>query len=138
MKSKLVWLLGSCSVIAHIGLFAVTLLLPACSSTSDSGSLVVTWTIASTSDAKLCNKYVGWVVVQVKNSLGQPYSSSNAPCNSFATSFANVPAGTYSVSAYMLNADNETTISTASPATVSVNSGLSTTESIDFPIAVSN
>lgn len=137
MQSKFIRLLGSSSVVTIFGLFAVTL--PACSNIgADNGTLVVTWTIASTSDASLCDKYDGWVVVQVTDSSGYHYSSSNAPCNSFATAFGNIPVGIYGLSAYMFDANDDTTLSTVSPGNVSVNTGSTTTDSINFSITASN
>ena len=114
-------------------------LLPACSSASgDIGTLAVDWTVNSTSDAALCNKVVGWVVVQVIDSLGNNYGSSNASCSSFSVAFGSIPAGDYSVSAYMFDADNNATLSTVSAHTVSISSGGTTIDPINFTIAASN
>ncbi len=127
--------LGSQLVVAWVGLSVATLLLPACSSNGDTGTLSVTWTVNSTSDATLCDNSVGWVVVQVTDALGNRYASSNAPCSSFSISFTNIPAGDYSVSEYMFNANDNTTLSKVSAQAVSVTSGETMTDSINFAIA---
>jgi hypothetical protein len=129
----------SCSrLIVHgLVLVAVLLALPACSSPSN-GSLVVDWTINSTSDASLCNKEFGWVVVQLAYSSGDHYSSSNGSCSSFSTSFGGVPSDTYTVTGYMFNADTNATMSKASPRTVDVSTEATSTILIDFPLAATN
>jgi hypothetical protein len=138
MQSKFIPWLESLSILPRAGLFAVALLSQACSSSSSNNSLVVTWTINESSDAALCTKYFGWVVVQVKDASGNHYASSNGPCSSLSASFAGIPEGSYTVTAYMFDADNNATLSTASPSAASVNSGATATDSIDFPLTVSN
>ena len=138
MQFKFVPWLGARSILARVGLFVAALLLQACSNSSSNNSLVVTWTINSSSDATLCNKYFGWVVVQVKDASGNHYASSNAPCSSLSVTFAGIPEGSYTVTAYMFDANDNSTLSTASPSAVSVSSAATTTDSIDFPLAVSN
>ena len=81
---------------------------------------------------------MGWVVVQVTDSSGNRYSSSNGPCNSFSTVFTSIPSGDYSVNAYMFNASNNATLSTVGAHTVGVKSGLTTIDSINFSVAGSN
>ncbi len=130
--------LGSCLRIAWFGLSFSAVPLSACSNAGDIGTLDVTWTINSTSDATLCDKSVGWVVVQVTDSSGNRYSSSNGPCNSFSTVFTSIPSGDYSVNAYMFNASNNATLSTVGAHTVGVKSGLTTIDSINFSVAGSN
>ncbi len=110
---------------------------PACSSPTN-GSLVVSWTINSTTDATLCNKDYGWVVVQLADSAGNHYSSSNGPCSSFSTSFGGVPSDTYTVTGYMFNADTNATLSKATPRSVEASSEVTSTISIDFPLAASD
>lgn len=138
MKSKFVPWLGSHSILARVGLLSAALLLQACSNSNSNNWLVVDWTINSSSDATLCTKYFGWVVVKVTDSSGNHYSSSNAPCSSLSVSFGGIPEGSYTVTAYMFDADNNDALSTASPTSVTVNSGLTTTDSINFPLTVSN
>ena len=137
MRSHLPRLRLFSAALLHGGPIVLSLSLPACSGTS-SGTLLVNWTIASSSDASLCNKNFGWVVVQLADSSGRHYSSSNGPCSSFSTSFGGVPSDTYTVTAYMYNGNTDATISKASPQSVNVPTGTTVTVSIDFPLATAN
>src|ERR1039457_17856 len=103
MQSKFVPWLGAHPILVHFGLFAASLLLQACSNSSSETSLVVNWTINSSSDATLCTKYDGWVVVQVTDASGNRYASNNASCSSLSVTFGGIPEGSYTVTAYMFD-----------------------------------
>ena len=106
----------------------------ACSSSnSGNGALVVAWTVNGTNDVSLCDKNVGWVVVQVTYN-GTVWSTSNAPCHAFNISFANVPSADFGVSAYIFNADNNTTLSSVSAHTVMVTAAQTTTDALAFSV----
>ena len=141
MQSKFVSWLGAHPILAHFlayfGLFAASLLLQACSNSSSETSLVVNWTINSSSDATLCTKNDGWVVVQLTDVSGNHYASSNASCSSLSVTFGGITEGSYTVTAYMFNADNNATLSTATPTEVSVSSGATATDSINFSLTAS-
>ncbi len=137
MRSKVARVPKSRSVFLRIRLVFVTLFMLACGSNNGTGTLVVNWTINSTSDAALCNENVGWVVVKLKDTSGNPYAS-NGPCYTFSTVFNSLASGSYTLSAYMFNFSNDTTLSTLSPQTVNVDSGSTTTLALDFPITTTN
>ena len=119
---------------SRISLLAATLMISACSGST--GTLTVTWTFASVSDASLCSKYgASTVAVLVKNSSGNPYSNSTPPCSALLTTDSNVPTGTYSIAAQMLDNSGSIVTNSIGPIVVNVTSGNTTIQNIDFPTA---
>jgi hypothetical protein len=109
----------------------------ACSSDGGTGSLVVNWTVNSTADAALCDDNVGWVEVEIRDAAGNR-STRNGPCHAFSTDFGGISSEAYTLSAYLFNAGNDTTLSTVSPRVVELSADITTSVTIDFPIAVTN
>ena len=137
MLPKIVRSPGFRSVISCIWLVSVTLPLFACSNDAGNGSLVVNWTVNSTSDAALCDENVGWVEVELRDPAGY-HSTRNGPCHAFSTAFGSISSEAYTLSAYLFNAGNDATLSTVNPRVVDLSADVTTTVAIDFPIAVTN
>ena len=117
-----------------LGFIAVISTSVACSSSnSGNGAIFVAWTVNGTKDVSLCDKNVGWVVVQVTYSC-TVWASSNAPCHAFNISFGNVPSADYDVSAYIFNADNTATLSSVSAHTITVTAAQTTTDTLAFSV----
>ena len=132
MQSKLVRLLGFRSILGRFVLFTLLLILPACSTSN--GSLSVTWTIASVSDASLCGQYgAASVALLVNDSSGNQFSRVTPTCSAMSTSIPNVPAGTYTLTAQMLDAQGNPISSVIGPLSVSLTGGATATQNIDFP-----
>src|ERR1700690_171966 len=132
MQSNLVRLLGLHSILGRFVLFALMLILPAC--TTSDGTLSVTWTIASSSDSSLCGKYGATsVALLIYDSSGNQFSRVTPACTAMSTDIPNVPTGTYTMKAQMLDAQSNTISSVIGPLAVSVTSGATATQNIDFP-----
>ena len=132
MQSNLVRLFGFHSILRRFVLFTLMLILPAC--TTANGSLSATWTIASSSDSSLCAKYGATsVALFVNDPSGNPFSRVTPACSAMSTGIPNAPAGTYTVTAQMLDAHGNTVSSAIGPLSVSVTSGATATQNIDFP-----
>ena len=131
MKLELPRLLGLGFMAAFWGLLAVAL---AVSCAAGNGTLTTTWTIASGSDPAQCNVHgASSVALQVKDSSGNIYQSVTAPCTAFSNTFSNVPPANYTVTAQMVDAAGNTASNFVGPIGVSVNSGSTTVQNIDFP-----
>ena len=129
--------LGFRVCLTHLSLFGAALVMSACSSST--GTLTVTWTIGSTAEASLCDKYgASNVAVLIKNSSGNPYTNTTPECSALTTTDTNVPTGTYSVYAQLLDATGSTASNYIGPVVVNVTSGNTTIQNIDFPIASLN
>ncbi len=134
MQSNLVRLLGFRSIPGRLVMlaFALMWLSPAC--TTANGSLSVTWTIASSSDASLCGPYGATnVALLVNDSSGNQFSRVTLACSAMSTGIPNVPAGTYTVTAQMIDAQGSTISSVIGPISVSIAGGATTTQNLDFP-----
>jgi len=137
MFLKIVRSPGFRSVFSRICLVSTTLPLLACSSDAGNGTLVVNWTVNSTSDAALCDENVGWVEVEIRDPVGNR-STRNGPCHAFSTAFGGISSEAYTLSAYLFNAGNDATLSTVNPRVVDLSADVTSTVTIDFPIAVTN
>ena len=132
MRSRSVRQVGFPGLYSRISLWAAPLMISACSSST--GTLTVTWTFASASDATLCDKYgVSTVAVLVKDSSGNPYSNTTPQCNTLASTDSNVPTGSYSIAAQLLDASGINVSNSIGPIYVSVTSGNTTIQNVDFP-----
>lgn len=119
------------------GILVTALFICACS--SGHGTLTITWTIASTSDATLCDKYdASNVAILVNETSGNPYSRVNPACGTLSTTYFNVPDNTYSVTAQMINDSGNTVSNYIGPIVVSVTSGNTTVQNFDFPLVSFN
>jgi hypothetical protein len=119
-------------LLAFFRLVAVALVMPACA--SGHGTLTVTWTIASISDATLCSKYgAASVAILVNNASGDEYSRSYPSCSALSFTFSYVPSGDYTVTGQMLDASGNTVSNYVGPIGVSLSSGNTATPNIDFP-----
>jgi len=125
------------SLLIRFWLVSVALPSLACSSDSGTGSLVVNWTVNSTSDAALCDNNTGWVAVELRDADGNR-STRNGPCHAFSTVFNSISSEAYTLSAYLFNAGNDTTLSTVNPRVVNLSAEVATTVTIDFPIALTD
>lgn len=134
MLPKIVRSPGYRSAFIRACLVATTLPLLACSSGGGTGSLVVNWTVNSTTDAAVCDQNVGWVVVELRDAAGN-HSIKNGPCHVFSTVFGSISSEAYTLSAYMFNAGNDKTLSTVNPQVVGLSADVATAVNIDFPIA---
>ena len=117
-----------------IGLVAAGLS-SSCSSSSAQGTLIVDWTVNTTTDTAVCDQNIGWVVVELRDGYGRAIAN-HGPCHAFTTEFGGTGVGHYTLSAYLLNAGDDTTLSTVAPMPVEVSEDLTNTVSIDFPIPV--
>jgi hypothetical protein len=117
-----------------IGLVAAALS-SSCSSSGAQGSLIVDWTVNATKDPALCDQNIGWAVVELKDGYGR-ITANHGPCHAFTTEFGGAGAGHYTLSAYLLNAGDDTTLSSVAPMPVEVSEDLTNTVSFDFPITV--
>jgi hypothetical protein len=109
-------------------------LLSSCSSNVSRGTLIVNWTVNNTKDVALCDQNIGWAVVELRDAVGN-ITANHGPCHSFTTEFGGAAAGTYTLSASLLNAGDDTKLSTVAPMRVDVAEDLATTVIIDFPIS---
>lgn len=116
---------------------AATLSLASCSGSTNTCTLQVNWTIASSSDANLCNSNDGWVVVQLTDTSGNPLAQ-NGPCHMFSVTFNNLYPETYKVNVYMFNASNSAVLGTVPTQLVNVTEGQTTTVTVDIPLTASN
>ncbi len=131
MTTKFVRVFGLRSLVIKFALLALAVILPACSSTA---SLTVTWTIASSSDASSCSQYGATsIAILVNNASGNEYGRVTPECSAMTTTFSNVPNGTYTVSAQMLDASGNPITGTIGPDTVTISSGTNAAQNINFP-----
>jgi len=134
MRLRSVRQLGFRVLCSHVSLWAAALMVSACSSST--GTLTVTWTFASASDSSLCEKYgVSTVAVLVKDSSGNPYSNTTPQCSALASTDSNVPNGSYSIAAQLLDASGINVSNSIGPIYVNVTSGNTTIQNVDFPAA---
>lgn len=132
MQLRSVRQLGFRVLYSRGSLWAAALMISACSSST--GTLTVTWTLASSSDTTLCTKYgVTNVAVLVKDSSGNPYTNTTPACSALVTTDSNVPTGTYSIAAQLLDANGINVSNSIGPIYVSVTSGNTTVQNVDFP-----
>lgn len=118
-------------ILVRLVLFTLILLLPACGTSN--GSLSVTWTIASSTDASFCGKYgAASIALLVNDSSGNQFSRVTPACSAMSTNIPNVPEGTYTLIAQMLDAQGNTISNSIGPFAVSVTGGAVTTQNIDF------
>jgi len=105
------------------------------SGASPSGSLTITWSIASTTDPAWCTtENAASIVIQLTDASGAAYGSTTvAPCSAFAVTIPSLPPGTYDASAHMVDGSNRVISSTVGPAQVSVISGLTSSQGLAFP-----
>jgi hypothetical protein len=110
-------------------------LLGACTVTSSSGgTLTVTWTVASTTDAAQCATYGAETIsIQMTDASGNQ-SVTSAPCADFNTSISGLSSGTYSVQAQMVDASGASVSTIDGPLSVLINDGETTTQAFDFPV----
>ncbi len=125
------------AMLRKFAMLALALALPACK--SGNGSLTVTWTIASRSDASLCSQYGATsVAIRVANSSGNDFSRVTPACSALTTTISDVPAGTYLVWAQMLDASGDTVSNAAGPLAIAVTGGSTATQNFDFPATAFN
>jgi hypothetical protein len=137
MQFNLIRKFGFPVIQAWFCLLVAALFLCACS--SGKGTLAITWTIASESVASLCGNYnASNVAVLINETSGNSYASSAPACSSLSTSYSNVPDGTYSVTAQMMGVSGNTVSKFVGPIVVTVTSGNTTIQNIDFPAASFN
>jgi hypothetical protein len=133
MLPRIVRTPGFRSAFICVWFVSTTLPLLACSSGGGTGSLVVNWTVNSTTDAAVCDQNIGWAVVELRDAAGN-HSTQNGPCHAFSTDFSSISSEAYTLSAYMFNAGNDATLSTVTPRGVNLSADVATTVTIDFPI----
>jgi hypothetical protein len=104
--------------------------------TGTTGTLNVTWTVASTTDAAQCTAHTAANIVIQLTSGGTPFgTATTAACSAFSTTIANLPPGTYGVSAQMVDVSNAP-VSTMVPAqSVTVSASATAAQAFDFPSA---
>ena len=109
-----------------------------CTVAAAPGSIVADWTIAGGKDAASCTATgTASVRVDVIDGAGRKLNSGSdtQDCNAFATSIAqDFGPGSYTVQVTMLAADSTPRTTTATQAVV-VNSGITTTALVDFPLS---
>ncbi|HEX3776722.1 MAG TPA: hypothetical protein VHV51_19755 [Polyangiaceae bacterium] len=125
---------NSARIFVASGLTLLTLVLVSgCTVTSTSGgTLVVNWTVVSTTDPNQCAANgASAITVTVTDASGvsTPYTAS---CADFTTSIDDIPAGTYSVSAQLTDASGSA-ISTPVAVIETITDGSTTTANVDFP-----
>ena len=125
------------SMFCKFAMLALVLILPACK--SGNGSLTVTWTIASRSDASLCSQYGATsVTIRVANSSGNDFSRVTPSCSALTTTISDIPAGTYLVWAQMLDASGDTVSGADGPLAIAVTGGSTATQNFDFQATAFN
>jgi len=106
----------------------------ACTVTSGgSGSLTVNWTVASSAASTQCTTYGAQsIVIQLVDSAGSSSGSTTAPCSAFSTTIPDLPSGSYTVNAYMVDSSGQSVTATSTVSAV-ISANANTTTSIDFP-----
>jgi|GEM_PF-1927087 len=118
-------------------ILSLLLIFPACTVTSASSSLDVTWTIAGSTSPSACTQYgASTTAITVYESSGAQYGRVTAACQSMSATISNMPAGNYTVTGQMLDAAGNALTSVVGPVGVNVASGGSTVQNVDFPSAV--
>ncbi len=103
------------------------------------GTLAVTWTVASTTTPGECTTYnAATISITFTDSTGAAYGTAyTAPCSQFSTTVS-LPAGTYNVSAQMVDSSG-TPVSTAiPPQPITITADTSTPQAFDFPASAFN
>jgi len=98
------------------------------------GSLTVTWTVESSATSAACsNANATNILLNLLNSEGSAaVAPLTVPCAMFTASFANVPAGNYTLTAQLLDANGADATTQASVA-VTVSGATGSTQAVDFP-----
>ena len=99
------------------------------------GTLQVNWTIAEASDATLCATHAAQTLsIQVFNASNVQYgATTNAACSALSASIIDLPQGTYTIQAQMLDANGASVSSLVGPLTETISNGIVTTQALDFP-----
>ena len=113
--------------------FAATSFFPA---TSNTGSLQVSWTIASMSNASDCTAHTAAnISLQLFDSTNTAMGAAQLdPCTSFMATYGSLPPGSYFMSAQLVDA-SQAPVTTLVPATpITITAGATTQQPFDFPI----
>jgi uncharacterized protein (DUF2141 family) len=103
------------------------------------GTLAVTWTVASTTTPAECTTYdAASISLTFTDSTGAVYGTAyTAPCSQFATTVS-LPAGTYNVSAQMVDASGAAVGTAIPPQPITITADISTPQAFDFPASSFN
>ena len=100
------------------------------------GSLVVNWTFDSSADATQCSVHgAQTIAIQVFNASGLQESSTIADCSALSTTLNGLPVGSYSIQAQLRDVNGGALASLAAPVGATIQDGIITSETVDFPAA---